>query len=136
MGCSPLWRLHHCGLASPPLLLTLPSMPPPTWPRTKHSYHEGDPADSRMTATARGRGVTLTSRSRPLIPADLAEVTMDSARLAGVGRCVGGAVPAGTCQGRFLRVRRATVPAEKHSRQSAKLQSLPLHLPHASPQAV
>lgn len=27
-----------------------------------------------MTATARGRGVTLTSRSRPLTPQDLAEV--------------------------------------------------------------
>lgn len=38
------------------------------------SYHEGDPADSRMTATARARGVTLTSRSRPLRPADLSEV--------------------------------------------------------------
>ena len=38
------------------------------------SYHEGDAADSRMTATARARGVTLTSRSRPLTPADLAEV--------------------------------------------------------------
>mmetsp|Transcript_760 Transcript_760/g.1831 ORF Transcript_760/g.1831 Transcript_760/m.1831 type:complete len:275 (+) Transcript_760:83-907(+) len=30
------------------------------------SYHEGDPADARMTAVAKERGVTLTSRSRPL----------------------------------------------------------------------
>ncbi|KAG2447974.1 hypothetical protein HYH02_007003 [Chlamydomonas schloesseri] len=34
------------------------------------SYHEGDPADSRMTLTARKRGVLLTSRSRPLAPLD------------------------------------------------------------------
>ncbi|PNW73456.1 hypothetical protein CHLRE_14g632767v5 [Chlamydomonas reinhardtii] len=34
------------------------------------SYHEGDPADSRMTLTARKRGVQLTSRSRPLAPLD------------------------------------------------------------------
>lgn len=40
------------------------------------SYHEGDPADSRMTATARKRGVNLTSRSRPLKPQDLAEVRL------------------------------------------------------------
>ena len=39
-----------------------------------HSYHEGDAADSRMTATARARGIQLTSRSRPLTPADLEEV--------------------------------------------------------------
>lgn len=38
------------------------------------SYHEGDAADSRMMATARKRGVNLTSRSRPLRPQDLAEV--------------------------------------------------------------
>eukprot|EP00195_Chlamydomonas_chlamydogama_P002419 CAMPEP_0202922516 /NCGR_PEP_ID=MMETSP1392-20130828/77963_1 /ASSEMBLY_ACC=CAM_ASM_000868 /TAXON_ID=225041 /ORGANISM="Chlamydomonas chlamydogama, Strain SAG 11-48b" /LENGTH=203 /DNA_ID=CAMNT_0049616145 /DNA_START=285 /DNA_END=896 /DNA_ORIENTATION=+ len=35
------------------------------------SYHEGDAADSRMTATAKRRGVFLTSRSRPLSPLDL-----------------------------------------------------------------
>ncbi|KXZ41418.1 hypothetical protein GPECTOR_480g417 [Gonium pectorale] len=35
------------------------------------SYHEGDFADSRMTITARKRGVMLTSRSRPLQPLDL-----------------------------------------------------------------
>jgi protein-tyrosine phosphatase len=35
------------------------------------SYHEGDAADSRMTAAASGRGVKLTSRSRPLCPDDL-----------------------------------------------------------------
>lgn len=35
------------------------------------SYHEGEPADARMTATAARRGVTLTSRSRPLTPEDL-----------------------------------------------------------------
>jgi hypothetical protein len=44
------------------------------------SYHEGDPADSRMTATARSRGVTLTSRSRPLTPTDLAEVRWGQGR--------------------------------------------------------
>jgi len=35
------------------------------------SYHEGDAADSRMTAVAKERGVKLTSRSRPLTPEDL-----------------------------------------------------------------
>ena len=34
------------------------------------SYHEGDPADPRMTRAAAARGVKLTSRSRPLRPAD------------------------------------------------------------------
>lgn len=37
------------------------------------SYHEGDAADPRMTATAKQRGVILTSRSRPLVPLDLAK---------------------------------------------------------------
>ncbi|KAL4458020.1 hypothetical protein ABPG75_012885 [Micractinium tetrahymenae] len=54
------------------------------------SYHEGDPADSRMTATARSRGVTLTSRSRPLTPSDLAEfdyvIGMDASNLAAIKR--------------------------------------------------
>eukprot|EP00798_Chlamydomonas_sp_ICE-L_P022263 gene22263-29335_t len=36
-----------------------------------YSYHEGDAADYRMTATAKKRGVYLTSRSRPLNPLDL-----------------------------------------------------------------
>ena len=36
------------------------------------SYHEGDPADPRMTRAASARGVRLTSRSRPLTPADVA----------------------------------------------------------------
>ncbi|PSC72725.1 tyrosine phosphatase [Micractinium conductrix] len=69
------------------------------------SYHEGDPADGRMTATARTRGVTLTSRSRPLRPSDLEEfdyiVGMDAANLAAIRRAAehwrgaggGGAVP-------------------------------------------
>ena len=35
-----------------------------------YSYHEGDAADPRMTAAASKRGVRLTSRSRPLQPAD------------------------------------------------------------------
>lgn len=34
------------------------------------SYHEGDPLDSRMSSAAAARGVTLTSRSRPLTAAD------------------------------------------------------------------
>ena len=38
------------------------------------SYHEGDPADPRMTAAASARGVVLTSRSRPLTPADVSRV--------------------------------------------------------------
>lgn len=54
------------------------------------SYHEGDPADSRMSATARSRGITLTSRSRPLNPADLAEfdyiVGMDASNVAAIQR--------------------------------------------------
>lgn len=36
-----------------------------------YSYHEGGPADERMTAAAAKRGVKLTSRSRPLQPQDL-----------------------------------------------------------------
>jgi protein-tyrosine phosphatase len=35
------------------------------------SHHEGNPADERMSKVAAKRGVTLTSRSRPLTPADL-----------------------------------------------------------------
>lgn len=37
------------------------------------SYHEGDPADSRMTSAAAARGVRLTSRSRPLRPSDVTD---------------------------------------------------------------
>ena len=47
------------------------------------SYHEGDPADPRMSAAAAARGLKLTSRSRPLTPEDLVTfdrvVTMDAA---------------------------------------------------------
>jgi protein-tyrosine phosphatase len=35
------------------------------------SCHEGDPADPRMSRAAAGRGIALTSRSRPLTPADV-----------------------------------------------------------------
>jgi protein-tyrosine phosphatase len=43
----------------------------PSWYQTNgFSYHEGDPADRRMTAAAHKRGVTLTSVSRPLKPCD------------------------------------------------------------------
>jgi len=35
------------------------------------SYHEGDPADPRMTRAAKTRGIKLTSQSRPLKPEDL-----------------------------------------------------------------
>ncbi|GFR44260.1 hypothetical protein Agub_g5462 [Astrephomene gubernaculifera] len=49
------------------------------------SYHEGDPADSRMSMAARKRGVRLTSRSRPLQPPDFNRfqyiVGMDGANL-------------------------------------------------------
>ncbi|EFN58713.1 hypothetical protein CHLNCDRAFT_19837 [Chlorella variabilis] len=71
---------------------------------SSNCYHEGDPADGRMTATARGRGVTLTSRSRPLTPQDLAEfdhiIGMDASNLAAIKRAAehwrangGGAAP-------------------------------------------
>lgn len=47
------------------------------------SYHEGEPADSRMQAVAAARGIKLTSRSRPLTPQDLMTfdrvITMDAA---------------------------------------------------------
>lgn len=47
------------------------------------SYHEGDPADPRMSAAAAARGFKLTSRSRPLTPGDLITfdrvITMDAA---------------------------------------------------------
>ncbi len=56
------------------------------------SYHEGDAADARMAAAAAARGVELTSRSRPLAPADLHEfdliVGMDAANLAAIRRAV------------------------------------------------
>lgn len=35
-----------------------------------YSYHEGGPADERMTAAASKRGIKLTSHSRPLRPQD------------------------------------------------------------------
>lgn len=56
--------------SSPPLLPS--SNPPPKqWYKDGgFSYHEGDPADARMAAAAAKRGVKLTSRSRPLVPAD------------------------------------------------------------------
>lgn len=54
------------------------------------SYHEGDPADPRMTSIASKRGVKLTSRSRPLRPSDLLEfdliLGMDSSNLAAIQR--------------------------------------------------
>ena len=69
------------------------------------SYHEGDAADARMSAAAAARGVELTSRSRPLAPADLHEfdliVGMDAANLAAIRRAAahwegaGDAPPAG-----------------------------------------
>jgi protein-tyrosine phosphatase len=52
------------------------------------SYHEGDPADPRMTSVAAKRGVRLTSRSRPLRPDDLLEfdliLGMDSSNIAAI----------------------------------------------------
>jgi protein-tyrosine phosphatase len=54
------------------------------------SYHEGDAADARMTQVAAARGVRLTSRSRPLRPADLSDfdqiVCMDAANIEAVTR--------------------------------------------------
>lgn len=35
------------------------------------SYHEGDPSDSRMRRAASGRGIDITSISRPLTPEDI-----------------------------------------------------------------
>lgn len=52
----------------------------PTPPAPPASYHEGGPADSRMTAAARARGIKLTSLSRPLTPQDLAEVRQSGGR--------------------------------------------------------
>lgn len=44
----------------------------PDWyKRGGWSFHEGNPADERMAMAARARDVHLTSRSRPLRPADL-----------------------------------------------------------------
>jgi protein-tyrosine phosphatase len=52
------------------------------------SYHEGDESDPRMTAAAAKRGISLTSRSRPLKPADLAAfdcvVGMDGKNIAAI----------------------------------------------------
>jgi protein-tyrosine phosphatase len=56
------------------------------------SYHEGDPSDSRMTAAASRRSVHLTSRSRPLTPADVETfdyiIGMDDSNLAAIRRAV------------------------------------------------
>lgn len=92
MDCRPL---AGCGRGQ--------SFPPPrAHPRPAlRSYHEGDPADSRMSATARSRGITLTSRSRPLNPADLAEVRVwaDLSRRAGwLLRLSCGAFPGGAAR--------------------------------------
>lgn len=49
------------------------------------SYHIGEPADKRMRAAARERGLTLTSRSRMVSPRDLSKfdlvVAMDKTNL-------------------------------------------------------
>lgn len=49
------------------------------------SYHIGEPADKRMRAAAKQRGITLTSRSRMVSPRDLNKfdlvVAMDKANL-------------------------------------------------------
>lgn len=54
------------------------------------SYHEGDESDPRMTRAAVGRGVRLTSRSRPLKPSDLSEfdyiLGMDASNIAAIKR--------------------------------------------------
>lgn len=54
------------------------------------SYHEGDPADARMTAAASVRGIRLTSQSRPLKPEDLVEfdyiIGMDESNIAAIQR--------------------------------------------------
>lgn len=58
-----------------------------------YSYHEGDPPDSRMSSAATARGVTLTSRSRPLTAADFQNfdwiVVMDGANEREVARAAG-----------------------------------------------
>eukprot|EP00668_Euglena_longa_P017444 GGOE01021849.1.p1 GENE.GGOE01021849.1~~GGOE01021849.1.p1 ORF type:complete len:208 (+),score=40.66 GGOE01021849.1:42-626(+) len=52
------------------------------------SYHEGECADSRMQKAAAERGIRLTSRSRPLRPADLDNfdyiIGMDNSNLANI----------------------------------------------------
>mmetsp|Transcript_5892 Transcript_5892/g.15663 ORF Transcript_5892/g.15663 Transcript_5892/m.15663 type:complete len:256 (+) Transcript_5892:99-866(+) len=54
------------------------------------SFHEGGPSDSRMTAAALQRGIELTSRSRPLKPADLERfdviVAMDDSNVREIAR--------------------------------------------------
>ena len=79
-----------------------------------YSYHEGDPADSRMAAAAARRAITLTSRSRPLTPGDLTSfdrvLVMDGANERAVAAAVDhwrgtGLLPAG---GPTARVERLT----------------------------
>lgn len=36
-------------------------------------YHEGNPADPRMRAAAKKRGIEITSNSRPIRPSDFSE---------------------------------------------------------------
>ena len=56
--------------------------------RPDRAYHIGDPADERMIAAAAKRGIQITSRSRPLVPQDLATfdhiVGMDFENIAAV----------------------------------------------------
>ncbi|KAK9844116.1 hypothetical protein WJX81_004866 [Elliptochloris bilobata] len=55
-----------------------------------YCYHVGAAADERMTVAARERGISLTSRSRPLTPQDLADfdhiIGMDHENIAAIHR--------------------------------------------------
>lgn len=58
-------------------------------------WHEGKPADARARATATRRGITLPSRSRPLVAGDLDRfdwvLAMDRQNLADIRALAGGA---------------------------------------------
>ena len=54
-----------------PLHPASPPLPPPRWRDGVQSFHQGDPADPRMRASAAKRGIQITSLSRPITRDDL-----------------------------------------------------------------
>lgn len=82
-GASSRYKIDSCGTGGGS----------PDWYKEHgYSYHEGDPADPRMTQAAAKRNIRLTSRSRPLKPHDMSEfdviVCMDDQNISSVKRAV------------------------------------------------
>lgn len=109
-----LFRSLLAAAPSPPLPIVVDSCGTgggsPTWYTPGGaSYHEGDSPDARMAAAAASRGVALTSRSRPLAPADFSTfdwiVVMDGANEREVARAAGAwGVSTAACRARVVRM--------------------------------